>query len=141
MTQRIIVAATRKERLFTMKIHRDDGQGLLQVNQYGSGYIEIGRHRYTEAVSIVGQEVILVAGGKTDYSSICFEDLEHLLTSKPEVVLLGTGRTQGLPNPRLMKQFHDLNIGCDIMDTGAACRTYNILTSEGRNVAAWLLIP
>lgn len=54
-------------------------------------------------------------------------------------VLLGTGRAHQLPSPEVRRAFAEAHIGLDIMDTGAACRTYNVLLAEGRPVAAALL--
>ena len=123
-----------------MKIHREDGKGGLQVSSYGDGYIEIGEQRHTQSISLVGRDV-LSHKQTVGPSSLSFADLEHLLQPRPEVILLGTGPSLTFPDMRIVRQFHDMGIGCDVMDSGAACRTYNILTGEGRTVAAWLLMP
>jgi uncharacterized protein len=57
----------------------------------------------------------------------------------PEFLLLGTGRTQIFPNADVRRAFLDAHIGLDVMDTGAACRTYNILLAEKRPVAAAMI--
>ena len=57
-----------------------------------------------------------------------------------EIVLLGTGKRLCFPHPRLTAPLLNRRIGLEVMDTGAACRTYNILSGEGRNVAAALII-
>jgi uncharacterized protein len=57
-----------------------------------------------------------------------------------EVVLVGTGRRQRFPRAELLAPLAAAGIGWEIMDTGAACRTYNILMGEGRQVAAALLM-
>lgn len=54
-------------------------------------------------------------------------------------VLLGTGRAHVMPSPEVRQAFAEAGIGLDIMDTGAACRTYNVLLAERRPVAAALL--
>ena len=59
---------------------------------------------------------------------------------KQAELLFGTGRCQRFPRPELLRPFMAARIGVEIMDTAAACRTYNILALEGRNVAAALLI-
>jgi uncharacterized protein len=58
----------------------------------------------------------------------------------PELLILGTGRRQRFPRAELLAPLAEAGIGWEVMDTGAACRTYNILMSEGRNVAAALLM-
>jgi uncharacterized protein len=65
--------------------------------------------------------------------------LVALLQHEPEVVLLGTGQRQSFLSPRLVRSLSSRGIGLDAMDTRAACRTYNILMSEGRKVLAALL--
>jgi uncharacterized protein len=59
---------------------------------------------------------------------------------EPEVVLLGTGRKQAFPAPRLLKTFYQRGIGFEAMTTEAACRTFNVLVSEGRTAVAALII-
>lgn len=68
-------------------------------------------------------------------------NIEDLAALKPELVLLGTGDVLRFPDPRLLVTLTHAGIGAEVMDTRAACRTYNILAEEGRNVAAALIIP
>jgi len=67
-------------------------------------------------------------------------DLEPVLALRPEVLLLGSGPRQVFPAPELLAQLYAARIGFEVMDTGAACRTYNVLVGEGRAVAAALII-
>jgi uncharacterized protein len=62
------------------------------------------------------------------------------LSLKPEIILFGTGSRQIFPSPAVYAAVLNQGIGLEVMDTGAACRTYNILMSEGRRVAAALII-
>ena len=59
---------------------------------------------------------------------------------RPEIVLLGTGAAFSFPEPRKLASLHQAGIGVEVMDTAAACRTYNILMAEGRNVVAALVV-
>jgi uncharacterized protein len=73
-----------------------------------------------------------------------FEDLEQshieqLSEFSSEVVILGTGQTLRFPDMKWLAVLHSRGIGFEVMDTGAACRTYNILMSDGRKVLAALL--
>ena len=54
-------------------------------------------------------------------------------------LLLGTGPSQVFQSPEIRKAFADAGIGLDVMSTGAACRTYNVLLAEGRPVGAALI--
>jgi uncharacterized protein len=60
--------------------------------------------------------------------------------NQADVILLGTGARSILLSPSLRKLFRSNHINLDTMDTGAACRTFNVLTSEGRRVVAFLMI-
>jgi hypothetical protein len=67
-------------------------------------------------------------------------EFEGLLKYKPEMVLLGTGASLRFPHPSLTRALTDAGVGLEVMDTPAACRTFNILAAEGRSVVAVLLI-
>lgn len=60
--------------------------------------------------------------------------------AQAEIVILGTGKKLRFPSPETLRPLIDARIGFEVMDTSAACRTYNILLGEGRQVAALLLI-
>ena len=69
-------------------------------------------------------------------------DFEALLALKPELVIFGSGPRHQFVSPALLRALIDHRIGVETMDTPAACRTYNVLVSEGRSaVAALLLTP
>ena len=61
-----------------------------------------------------------------------------LLSHGPEVVIVGTGEVQVFPDVQLFVALMDAGIGYEVMDTAAACRTYNVLYAEGRRVLAAL---
>lgn len=63
-----------------------------------------------------------------------------ILEMQPEVVLIGTGHSLRFPEPHLLAPVIRQGLGYEVMDTQAACRTYNILANESRNVVAALLI-
>ena len=74
------------------------------------------------------------------FQQLTAEHFELLFPFQPEIVLLGTGTTLCFPSPSITKELTALKIGVEVMDTNAACRTYNILMAEGRNVAAALFV-
>ena len=57
-----------------------------------------------------------------------------------EILVLGTGRRQLFPSPRFYSELAAARIGLEVMDSAAACRTYNILAAEGRRVAALIML-
>lgn len=73
-------------------------------------------------------------------SELTIADFQRVLDLEPELILLGTGRRQLFPQLRVTTAILRLGVGIEVMDTVAACRTFNILASEGRHVAAALFI-
>lgn len=73
-------------------------------------------------------------------SSLRIEDLDLAVSLEPEIILLGTGSRLTTPDIALMSDAAALGIGLEIMDTPAACRTYNVLTHERRDVVAALFV-
>jgi uncharacterized protein len=67
-------------------------------------------------------------------------DFAFIGEAKPEIVILGTGATQRFPAPELTRALAATGVGVEVMDSKAACRTYNILVTEGRKVIAAILI-
>ncbi|GAB4303132.1 MAG: Mth938-like domain-containing protein [Thiohalomonadaceae bacterium] len=74
------------------------------------------------------------------YADLHREHFATLLALEPEVVLLGTGTSFRYPSPTLLAPLTARGIGVEVMDSGAACRTYNVLAGEGRQVVAAILI-
>jgi len=74
------------------------------------------------------------------FDALTESDFAALAALKPEVALFGSGATMRFPHPRLTRALTEARIGLEVMDTPAACRTYNILAAEGRRVAAAILV-
>ncbi|MBE9568074.1 MAG: Mth938-like domain-containing protein [Proteobacteria bacterium] len=66
--------------------------------------------------------------------------IDTVLSFEPELIIIGTGNKLVFPAVEIYSEIIRRGIGVDFMDTGAACRTYNILMSEGRNVVAGIII-
>ena len=99
--------------------------------------------RADEAVDVgqrAGAAVVLIVERSLGRPFRAEEHLEAVLELEPEVVLLGTGRKQAFPAPRLLRAFFERGIGFEAMTTEAACRTFNVLVSEGRTAVAALII-
>ena len=80
-----------------------------------------------------------------DFLSDSFHDfaLQHLkkiISWNPEVILVGSGKSINFPNKEWVDYANRKNIGLEVMTTGAACRSYNLLVDEGRNVVACLFL-
>ncbi len=100
---------------------------------------ETGLCQVSESLILTGRQVI------TDWqpqqlTELTAAHLEVVLSLDPELVLLGTGARQQFPAMEILSRLHRAQIGVEVMDTPAACRTFNILVAEGRHVAAALLM-
>ncbi len=122
-----------------MKLQSDPHSGANTITGYGDGYVEINKTPYAHAV------VLSSDGAISEWSPQSFDDLEahhfsQLVDLKPELILIGTGKRQRFPKPELLKALISAKIGFEIMDSQAACRTYNILVGEGRQVLLALIV-
>ncbi len=89
---------------------------------------------------IVTRDAILEDWRPPAVESLSIADFAALVALRPEVVLLGTGQSQRLPDVALYADFAAQGIGLEVMDNRAACRTYNVLLGEFRNVALALIL-
>ncbi len=121
-----------------MKLHVDPRSHLNTVTAYGPGFIEINAVRHTGHV-IVTPSAPVTAWNVTQFDALGATDLEALLAYESDLVLLGTGTRQRLLHPRIGAALMNARVGLEVMNTPAACRTYNILMAEGRRVLAALL--
>jgi uncharacterized protein len=122
-----------------MKLHLTQAEGQNLITGYGEGWVEINRQRYEHSL-IVLPESIIEDWQVHDFEDLTIEHFQKLVALKPEVVLLGTGIKHKFIHPRLTAPLTALGISVECMDTAAACRTYNILMGEGRQVAAKLIV-
>ena len=123
-----------------MKIELDSSLAHpYRINSYEQGSVVIGDERFVSSV-IITPSIVINNWPPQTFTDIATHHLEQILEMKPELILLGTGRKQHFPDTNLFLSTAKLNIGLEIMDTGAACRCYNILLQEGRKVAAALLM-
>lgn len=122
-----------------MKLHLNSAEGQNVITAYGEDHIQVNGTRYQHSLIVLPEQVL------RDWPVPSFEQLlaEHflpLLEQRPEIVLLGTGSRHRFPHPALYGALIQAGIGVEIMNTGSACRTYNILVSEGRRAAAALIL-
>ena len=121
-----------------MKISLDNGTGGTRITAYEAGSIKINDE-------IIDTAVIISVDGFRPWLAQSVETLTEELLSmaledRPDILILGTGERQCFPSPQLMKPVAEAGTGLEVMDTAAACRTYNILMSEDRHVVAALML-
>ena len=122
-----------------MKLQSDPHSGANTITGYGDGYVEINRTLYSHAVLLSSDGAIL-EWPVTSFEKLSTGDFSQMAALKPELIIIGTGTRQRFPRPELLKTLIDAKIGFEIMDSQAACRTYNILVSEGRQVLLALIV-
>lgn len=122
-----------------MKFEREQPDGRNAFTGYGEGYVEVNRRRH-QASLVVSGESLITDWPVADVEGLAADHMAAILALKPEVVLLGTGAKLRFPSPALLAPLYKAGIGVEVMDTPAACRTYNILQGEGRNVLAALIV-
>ena len=121
-----------------MKFSRESGSAIT-IRQVERGRIRVGEETITEPVVLFRETVRrgVVAG---DFSQLTIDNIADLVAESPEIIIVGAGWQPGLPPRELVFALARKGIGFELMDTPAACRTFNILVSEGRD-AALVLSP
>lgn len=114
------------------------GQQIIQ--SYSDGGFKVNGTVY-EGAAIVTPDATYewtYAGAFSDISEQDFEPL-FAMADELDVVLIGTGPRMQILSPFLRQKLRERGLNAESMDSGAACRTYNVLMAEGRRVAAALL--
>lgn len=122
-----------------MRVAEVKGYDGALIRAYGPGHIQVGDIVYHRSLIITRQHV-LADWPPTSAATLTQDHLARVAALTPEIVLLGTGSTQIFPDPKLYANLLTQRIGLEIMDTRAACRTYNILLAEDRQVVAALIM-
>ena len=122
-----------------MKLQLSQGGPDPHFTGYGEGYVSVGGQRFEHHLLIAPGRAA-ARWGVASFETLVASDFEALVGLDPELVVLGTGTTLRFPRPQLTRCLMQASIGLEVMDTGAACRTYNILLSEGRRVVAAILL-
>jgi uncharacterized protein len=121
-----------------MKFHLSTGEGNAFTG-HGPGFVRLGVIEYRDNV-VVTPDRIITGWAPKGFDALAADDFATIAALQPEVALLGTGATIRFPHPRITRALTDARIGLEVMDTPAACRTFNILAAEGRKVAVAILL-
>jgi len=122
-----------------MKFSEDRDDEVHVIAGYGPGFVRIRGVDYHASLLLAADHV------EADWPCRSVEMLEPALLDRiagldPELVLIGSGERQQFPGREALEYFRSHGIGVEIMDTPAACRTYNLLVLEGRRVVAALIV-
>jgi uncharacterized protein len=137
-----------------MQVNLDNDLSAYTIRGYQPGEIAITPPIQQNSENIRPVEVEVISGSfvisprqlirnwpPVEVSELVAAHMEILAELNPEVILLGTGPKLQFPETRILAEIHNKQIGIEIMDTAAACRTYNILMTEGRFVVAGMMNP
>ena len=122
----------------SMKFHLTRPEGRNLITGYGETYVAVNGERLATSVLVLADR--LTPWGVRTPEALTASVFAALAELPVDVLLLGTGARLYFPHPSLTRPLRAAGIGVEVMDTGAACRTYNILLSEGRRVGAALII-
>jgi uncharacterized protein len=120
-----------------MKFTLDSRTDVNLIRGYGNGEVRIGE-LVQHGPCIVTADQLILDWQAREVATLSLAELEPLFALKPDVVLLGTGAKQIFPPSAIRHAFAARRVGLEVMDLGAACRTFNILVQEERRVAAAL---
>ena len=116
-----------------------DGSDLQLIHGYGNGGFRVSGTRHKGSLLLMPREA-LPWSPPADLDILSFDDMKPLLgASPPPLFVLGTGGAPMHPFSALAGQFREHGIAFELLSTSAACRTWNVLMSEGRNAAAALV--
>ncbi len=122
-----------------MKIAQERVEGSNAFTGYGEGWVEVNGKRHRASLVVSGERLV-TDWPATSIDALTADHLAAILELGPEIVLLGSGAAFRFPEPAMLAPLYQAGVGVEVMDTPAACRTYNILLGEGRNVVAALVI-
>lgn len=114
-------------------------QGSNVIRAYGPGRINVSDRIYTRSL-VLAPDRLLDDWPAERFEDITLENLQSALEMQPEILVIGTGAVLRFPAARILAEIQARGIGLEVLDTAAACRTYNVLVSENRKVTAALLV-
>jgi uncharacterized protein len=123
-----------------MKFQPDSLAGTNIVSRHERGAVWINGTRWSCSVLVPWRGEVR-PWPLDELAALTVSHFEQVLALAPEVVIFGSGERLQFVSPALYQCLIAARIGIETMDTAAACRTYNVLASEGRSVVAALLLP
>ena len=121
-----------------MKLNQEITPGQQRITAYDTTQVSVDGTPHALPLALDAQQ-ILADWRPARADSLAAADIAALLALRPGVVLIGTGSRQRLIHPAILRPLIDAGIGYEVMDLGAACRTFDLLVAEGRAVAVALL--
>jgi len=110
-----------------------------QIQSYDDSFIKINKQEYKSSL-IVSADTLIHPWELKDVRALTIDLVQPIIDLSPQVCILGTGRTLTFPPPSVIQHFALHKLTPEVMTTASACRTFNVLLSEGRNVVAGLIL-
>lgn len=121
-----------------MKLHLAQLSGTNQFTGYGPGYVSVNSTRHAGHLLVMADQ--LLPWDVPGFESLAAPAFARMLAFEPEIVVLGTGAVLHFPPRDVLRPLASGGVGVEVMDSRAACRTYNILSAEGRRVLAAVIV-
>jgi uncharacterized protein len=122
-----------------MRFTQDLTSGVNLIRGYAPGEIRINTQQYRSSVIVTAND-LLIEPMLRSVGDLSDELATRILSLNPELVLVGTGPTQTFAAAPFGAKFMRVGIGYEVMNTGAACRTFNVLVAEQRRALAVLMV-
>jgi len=122
-----------------MSLTLDENNATYQIRGFTPGCIQINDRLFHTSI-IIAPEKLIDFWRPQRIADLEAHDFSIILRFRPAILLIGTGATLRFPPPATYGELINQGIGVEVMDTSAACRTYNALSAEGRDVVAALII-
>ena len=121
-----------------MELTLDPNKAKNFIRNYENNKLYIGKTIFSYNLLIsdksIGKWVV------NDINNLVNDDMKNILLFKPEIIIIGTGESLIMPSHEIIDFIHDKKIGLEFMITESACKTFNLLISEGRKVVAGLIV-
>ncbi len=121
-----------------MKIYDSSTRGQNAFTGYGDDFVTVNGTQYRCSL-LLTIDTLTDNWPVTAVGELTTKDLESLPVQPGGIILLGTGPRQEFPDRQLMRTMAGRRIAVEVMDTAAACRTFNLLIAEGREVLAAII--
>lgn len=123
-----------------MKLQPDRAEGVNVIHAYTADSVSVNGTAYAHAV-LVPHTGDVQPWDATAWEALTEAHFAQIAATRPELVVFGSGAALRFVQPALLRPLIDARVGIETMDTAAACRTFNFLVAEGRQVVAALLLP
>ncbi|MBT8131519.1 MAG: hypothetical protein KJO35_04560 [Gammaproteobacteria bacterium] len=121
-----------------MQFHRDKNDSLNTIRAYGAEGLQVGE-RIVQPPCVIAVAAIIDDWTTSDVQSLSVADMMPVIALRTELIILGSGSSLSFPDSSIAAAVNQQGTGFEVMDSAAACRTYNLLAHEGRSVAVALV--